>query len=295
VQTALTAETKPTPPPFCASISSNLWIGKSGADVTALQTALQKNGVNVAITGIFDIQTKIAAIAFQEKYTKEILVPVGLTIGTGFVGPSTRAKLNNLFSCVPKTPLLPQLPFCGQPPMPVCSEGLACAQVMPQPKTYTDYESYKADKASFLYDKACLGGPLYPSATAEVKTVVATSTAGTLDYNNDKQVDQTDTQFLLDVAIGSRACPVGRVCDLNKDGREAASDALVLANYIGSTAKGGQYDYNDDYKINAIDVALLEKVVAGTMACTEGKVCDLSGGNGVTRQDLQMLSAFVGN
>ncbi|MCR4328168.1 MAG: dockerin type I domain-containing protein [Patescibacteria group bacterium] len=36
---------------------------------------------------------------FQEKYASEVLAPYGITKGTGYVGPSTRKKLNQLYEC----------------------------------------------------------------------------------------------------------------------------------------------------------------------------------------------------
>jgi len=49
------------------------------------------------VTGNFFGLTKAAVIRFQEKYASEILAPIGLKKGTGFVGARTRAKINSLF------------------------------------------------------------------------------------------------------------------------------------------------------------------------------------------------------
>ncbi len=40
-----------------------------------------------------------AVVGFEEKYKSEILTPSGLKNGTGFVGPATRKKLNQLYGC----------------------------------------------------------------------------------------------------------------------------------------------------------------------------------------------------
>jgi len=84
---------------WCYTLNTNLSIGMSDAQVTALQTALQKDGESVNIDGIFDGQTATAVVNFQQKYSPQILVPNGLQSGTGYVGPSTRAELNLLFGC----------------------------------------------------------------------------------------------------------------------------------------------------------------------------------------------------
>jgi lysophospholipase L1-like esterase len=64
----------------------------------ALDTQLAKAGVGSSgkETNYFGSLTKQAVIKFQEKYKDEILKPWGLTKGTGIIGKTTKAKLNQL-------------------------------------------------------------------------------------------------------------------------------------------------------------------------------------------------------
>ncbi|MBZ9572415.1 DUF2330 domain-containing protein [Patescibacteria group bacterium] len=77
--------------------SRNLKIGMMGDDIKTLQEILIKEGVwgrpDIKTTGYFGQITREAVILFQEKYSKEILEPLGLERGTGFIGPSTRTYL----------------------------------------------------------------------------------------------------------------------------------------------------------------------------------------------------------
>jgi len=44
---------------------------------------------------------------------------------------------------------------CAQPPMPVCPEGMACAQVMPMPKIYPNECEMQKAKANFIKNGQC--------------------------------------------------------------------------------------------------------------------------------------------
>lgn len=81
-------------------------VGAVGPDVIALQLALQYlgyfpnvvNGAAFAPTGTYGGITKNAVLKMQNEYAAEILTPVNLTVGTGYVGESTRAFINKLFA-----------------------------------------------------------------------------------------------------------------------------------------------------------------------------------------------------
>jgi len=85
----------------CSEIKNNLYFGiRNNAEVNCLQEFLKNQGAGIypegLVTGNFLSLTKAAVIRFQEKYTSEILAPWGLTRGTGFVGKTTKAKINQI-------------------------------------------------------------------------------------------------------------------------------------------------------------------------------------------------------
>ena len=85
----------------CSKIERDLYYGLINDPQTrCLQEFLRSQGPEIypegLVTGNFLNLTKQAVIRFQEKYKDEILKPLGLEKGTGFVGPLTRNKINQL-------------------------------------------------------------------------------------------------------------------------------------------------------------------------------------------------------
>ncbi len=87
-----------------------LTVGSTGPEVKELQKILNITpDTRVAISGAgspgyeteyFGVMTKAAVIAFQEKHRSEILVPAGLSSGSGFVGQNTRSKVKKICDAV---------------------------------------------------------------------------------------------------------------------------------------------------------------------------------------------------
>jgi outer membrane murein-binding lipoprotein Lpp len=97
------------PAVWCHNFQTALKYGNSGKEVNALQTVLVKEGFNVdEKDGYFGAMTASAVTGFQQKYKDEVLKPWGLKYGTGYIGATTRKKLNELYGCgsnaTPPTP-----------------------------------------------------------------------------------------------------------------------------------------------------------------------------------------------
>lgn len=85
----------------CGPFEKDLYYGMiSSREVRCLQEFLKSQGPEIypegLVTGNFLSFTQKAVIRFQEKYKEEILRPINLEKGTGYVGPLTRAKINSL-------------------------------------------------------------------------------------------------------------------------------------------------------------------------------------------------------
>jgi len=90
------------------TFQNNLKYGQSSIDVKYLQIFLNSDpDTQLAISGAgssgnetnyFGKRTLQAVMKFQEKYANEVLAPWGLTRGTGFVGKTTQAKINEILA-----------------------------------------------------------------------------------------------------------------------------------------------------------------------------------------------------
>ncbi len=156
-------QTQQTSAVWCHDFNVNLGIGNAAdSEVGALWTALGKEGFSVQ-AGKFDETTASAITGFQQKYKDEILTPWGLNYGTGYVGKTTRAKLNKLYGCggnvIPPPFACTQI-ACASNQKTVCPAGLGdngcplpckcvpgpieCAEPICQPG-YTRYDAGEKD------------------------------------------------------------------------------------------------------------------------------------------------------
>ncbi|MEL6804251.1 MAG: peptidoglycan-binding domain-containing protein, partial [Bacteroidota bacterium] len=96
--------------PVSGGVCENGWgqdlsIGSTGSDVLRLQQYLNLRGFVVSAGGpgsvgnetlYYGPATAAAVAQFQNAYAADILAPAGLSSGSGYFGPLTRAHLNQL-------------------------------------------------------------------------------------------------------------------------------------------------------------------------------------------------------
>ncbi len=88
------------------TFSRDLKLGDSGEDVRALQVSLNADPqTRVAASGVgspgyettfFGEKTQSAVIRYQNLHSSDVLKPLGLTVGTGYVGAATRNSLGGV-------------------------------------------------------------------------------------------------------------------------------------------------------------------------------------------------------
>ena len=115
---------------WCHTFNTNLGVGSRGVEVQALMTAISKEPGGPQAFGTnergrvdditFEEGLASWVTSFQERFRDEILTPSRLKSGTGYVGPATRKKLNQLYGC--GNTVKPPVTFCTQEAK-QCSDG----------------------------------------------------------------------------------------------------------------------------------------------------------------------------
>lgn len=180
---------KESPKEWCHTFGNNLALGNRGGEVGFLQKVLEQEGFSIASEDkdaqYFGESTAAAVSGFQEKYRSEILDSLGLKYPTGFVGKSTRAKLNALYGCSVIPPGMP--PKVVPPPpkvVPPPPTGKACPQYA-KPCPDGSYVGPSGPNCEFI----CPGGVLPPDKENENKPPVILG----VDGQSALQVNQKGT------------------------------------------------------------------------------------------------------
>lgn len=89
------------PQSWCHDFNFNFGYNSHGPEVVALHTLLNDQNISYGKDkeDVYGESTRAAVSQLQENYASDILSPLGLINGTGYVGIATREYLNSLYGC----------------------------------------------------------------------------------------------------------------------------------------------------------------------------------------------------
>jgi hypothetical protein len=223
------------------TFTRNLTVGDTGEDVKMLQKALNADGVNIAVTGAgspgnetsyFGSITKAGVVRFQNKYASEILAPVGLINGTGYVGASTRAKLNSMGGATTTTTDTTTTTTTTTTPV---GTGLMVSSAVQQPATMLA----PTNAARIPFTKVTLTASADGDITVNSLTVERTGLAQDAAFSGVVLLDEDGTQLGIAKTFNSlHQATIGEAFTV----KAGTSKTVTVAGNIGtiSTTYNGQ-------------------------------------------------------
>ena len=240
------------------TFTMNLKQGSSGSEVRALQKFLNSvDGTQVATAGagspgnetsFFGGLTRAAVIKFQDKFAADILIPLGLSKGTGNWFASTRAKANALCAAGPG-PVVP-----GPGPGPVIPGSLnISAGVQP---------------ANSLAPKGATRVPFTRFILTNGSSVAVTITGVTVE----RQGFAADTNFASVVLLDSAGAQIGNSKLLNSNHQAVIGDTFTLQPGASMTYSVAANVDPDAADVNGGELASFAVVGINTTATVGGSL-----------------------
>lgn len=119
-------------------------------------------------------------------------------------------------------------PVCGQPAMPKCPDGMSCAQVMPQPKTYSNSCAMAVDNATLKYAGECHEENPY----TEDSHGCSTEQGFVWDASANKCVQKNKTQEVVTWAFQKKLTKFGNLLDFGFNSPLSRQEAAAFATRI---------------------------------------------------------------